>query len=547
MSSEIRSGTSGDPRPERGFSAAGGNSEHGPAGPRWSRGLRAIGFILRAIEIRLRFVAVLVAIGLLIGYWETIKNYWQKWTRPPASHQAALEADQEFFCPMHPSVVRQSLEPDGSVPKCPICGMPLSKRRKGAGGPISQGTIRRVQLSPYQIQAAGVRTVPVEIRPLRYRVRTVGYITYDESRRAQIVSRVSGYVEKLYVNQTYQAVDAGQPLAEVYSPELYAAVQELRIARASQNTLLADAARQKLLLLGLDEREIDAALQSGAAFRLVLRAPRTGVVITKRIVEGASITAGETLFELADLTVVWIEADVYERDLAVVHEGQQVRVVVDAYPDRSFTGQVALVYPQMQERTRTNRVRFSLANPNQLLRPGMFATVELEIRLVELEPFRSRLHPESIATDDDAAWISRQKICPVTGLRLGSMGKPVRVDVDHQTVFVCCNACRSTVESDPQSALARLTTVTESGVLAVPEDAVIDTGQQKLVYVQREPGVFEAVEVTLGPRADGYYAVLDGLLPGDQVAAAGAFLIDAETRLHAAAGATYFGASGHQH
>lgn len=523
---------------------ANGGSGNRPRGGVWA----SIWFVVRAAEIRLRFIAVLVAIGLVIGYWETIKNYVEKWVHEhTATVQEALPSDSEFYCPMHPNVIRTSLEPDGSIPKCPICGMPLSKRRKGEVMALPEGIVSRVQFSPYQIQAAGIRTVPAELRPLVYRMRTVGYVAYDETRLSRIVTRVNGYLEKLYVNQTFQQVAADQPLAEIYSPELFSAVEELRLSVGVRNEQMAEAARRKLRLLGVGDKEIEAAI-SGTAYRLVLRAPWSGTVIAKYVVEGSAVQAGQTLVELADLSTVWIEADVYERDLPWVYAGQQVTATVEAYPDRTFPGEVSLIYPQLNERTRTARVRFAIVNPERLLRPGMFATVHLEVPLVETEPFRSLAGGQPLGPEaDEAAQIARQRICPVTGLRLGSMGKPVRAEVDHQVVYLCCAACRGQAESAPEKVLARIRTVSENGVLAIPEDAVIDTGEHKVVYVERQPGVFEGVSVRLGPRAEGYYAVLEGLLPGDRVAAAGAFLIDAETRLNPAAASTYFGASGHQH
>lgn len=540
--------TSGSPdRPDPTHNPAPAAGDRRGQSSRFGRAWRAFGFFVRAVEIRLRFVAVLVGIGLLIGYWDTLKNYWEKWTRPPAT-VAALDADTEFYCPMHPQVVRDKLEPDGSVPKCPICGMPLSKRRKGEAAPLPEGIVSRVQFTPLQIQAAGIRTVPVTVRPLVYRVRTVGYIAYDETQLSKVVSRVSGYLETLYVNETFQEVAANQRLAEIYSPELYAALEELRTAQRSGNRVLYEAARQKLRLLGVADSEIDQALSAGQGYRMVLRAPRSGVVVAKPVLQGASVMAGQTLLEVADLSRVWIEADIFEQDMAFVRVGQKVTVHVDAWPNETFPGEVALIYPQLNEQTRTIRVRFTLPNPETRLRPGMYATVELEVPIHESELFR-RLwaHPSGQHGNDEATLVARQRICPITGARLGSMGKPVREEVDDRVVYLCCAGCRSKFEADPQTALARLQTVTSEGVLAVPEEAVIDTGREKLVYVEREAGLFEGVVVKLGPRAEGYYAVLEGLLAGDRVAAAGAFLIDAETRLNPAAAAAYYGASGHTH
>jgi Cu(I)/Ag(I) efflux system membrane fusion protein len=194
-------------------------------------------------------------------------------------------------------------------------------------------------------------------------------------------------------------------------------------------------------------------------------------------------------------------------------------------------------------------------NPKHELRPGMFATLAFKTPMIEIEPFRSELAAErelselasvtgAGSPERDAAIIERQKICPVTGLALGSMGKPLREMHAGRVVFLCCAGCPDKFRARSDYYVARLSKVTNQGVLAVPEQSVIDTGSQSVVYVEREPGIFEGIAVTLGPRAEGYYAVIDGLLAGDRVAAAGAFLVDAETRLNPSASATYFGASG---
>jgi Cu(I)/Ag(I) efflux system membrane fusion protein len=171
----------------------------------------------------------------------------------------------------------------------------------------------------------------------------------------------------------------------------------------------------------------------------------------------------------------------------------------------------------------------------------MFATVWLETPVRDLEPFRS-LFAGQAGESEAGDLIAPQKVCPVTGSKLGSMGAPVRARAGDKTVLLCCASCQPKLKERSEYYLNRLSTVTSDGVLAVPELAVVETGSQTLVYVEREPGVFEGVAVTLGPHAQGYYAVGDGLLAGDRVAAAGAFLVDAETRLNPAASATYFGA-----
>jgi multidrug efflux pump subunit AcrA (membrane-fusion protein) len=435
--------------------------------------------VFLVIMKRVRFILILLAVGMFIGYWDTIKNYWDKYTRPRAVAARRLAPDQEFFCPMHPQVVQSDYEPNGEVPKCPICGMPLSVRKKGETLPLPEGITGRVQLSPERIQMAGIQTVAVGYRPLTRQTTTVGYVTFDESRLSRVTSRVSGYVEKLYIDQTFSTVRQKDPLAEIYSPELYSAAQELLLASQRQDLAdLAAGARMKLSLLGVGEQEIHAILASGQASpRLVIRSPQSGYVMAKNVVAGSRVETGMTLLEVADLSAVWVEAEIYEKDIAFLQPGQKVKASVEAFPNRVFTGTLALIYPEVDPATRTNRVRFALENPQHELRPGMFATVTINTPLEAVEPFKTLAAP--------------------------------RVEF-----------------------------------LVVPERAVVDSGTKKVVYVERAPGLFEGVEVQLGPPVGDYYPVIQGLDPGDRVAAAGSFLIDAETRLNPAAASTYFGASG---
>jgi Cu(I)/Ag(I) efflux system membrane fusion protein len=508
---------------------------------RWQR----TRFLLRAIEVRLRFIALFVAIGLLMAYWRTLENYWDRFTRP-TSQASSQTADTEYYCPMHPNVVRPGLEPNGSVPNCPICGMPLSKRAKGEQAALPPGVTARVQLSPERIQLAGIKTVAAAYLPLKQVVRAVGYVQHDESRRSEITSRVSGYVERLYVDKAFMEVHEGDPLAEIYSPELYSGLQELLLAQKHGAADLVASARKRLELLGISRNEIDAAFSTpDSAARLLIRSPQTGHVVKKNVVEGASVERGAALFEIADISRVWIEADVFESDLAFLHEGQKLQATVEAFPGRVFDGEIALVYPELNAETRTNRMRIHIDNEEQLLRPGMYATVTIESFASEMEPFRTQrdsLSRPIEATDEEL--IAFQKICPVTSAQLGSMGPPIKAKVGEQTVFLCCRACEKPLHDDSNKHLAKLAPPPAAAILAIPEQAVIDTGSAKVVYVEREAGIFEGIEVELGPRMDGYYPVLKGVLPGDRIAAAGSFLLDAETRLNPNAASAYFGASG---
>lgn len=516
--------------------------------------------IVKVVELRLRFIALMAATGMVFAYWDTIWNYYDKWTRPPGEHVAAAD-DIEFYCPMHPSVVR------GEPGSCPICGMPLSKRKKGEVEALPEGVTARVQLAPFRIAQAGIRTAEVAYEPLAEEVTTVGYVAFDERRRARIASKIKGNsrVERLFVNYTGTTVEAGEPLAELYSPELYQAVQELLVAqrRAAEpprtqtalgRSVLGDArelvrrSRQKLELWGITPEQIDQILADGqAGHRLPILAPISGVVVEKKVVEGQYVVEGEGLFEVADLSHVWVRAKVYEDELALVKVGQEVEATVAAFPGETFRGTVAFIDPVVDPATRTVDVRYDLPNPDLRLRPGMFATVTIRTPVAETPMFRERLARSRPVVDRSGLLhltVDQQEVCPVTDAKLGSMGEPVPVRVEGNELWMCCAGCESSLKSAPTKFLAKLAPPPQDAVLSVPEAAVIDTGTRKVVYVETEPGLFEGREVVLGPLSGGRYAVLDGLSPGDRVAAAGAFLIDAETRLNPAAGAAYFGSSG---
>jgi Cu(I)/Ag(I) efflux system membrane fusion protein len=452
---------------------------------------------------------------------------------------------------MHPSVVQD--EPGN----CPICGMPLSKRPKGEKQALPEGVTARVQLAPYRIAQAGVRTVEVGYSPLSESVTTVGFVTFDERRLARISSKIKGMarVEKLLVNFTGTFVEVGQPLAELYSPELYQATRELLLAQSTsaersnaQSSLgqsilgnksdLVTLARDKLALWGISPEQIDAILAKGKAeYRLPILAPICGIVVRKNIVEGQYVTEGEAMFEVADLSHVWVQAQIYEDQLDMVRQGQTVEATVNSFPGQVFPGKVAFIDPVLNPATRTVNVRYDLPNVDLKLRPGMYATVTLKTPVTETPMFQAMTAPAGSSKRPlPTASLSpqEQKICPVTKAKLGSMGEPISVDVEQRKIWVCCEGCPPKLKAQPAKYLAVLAPPAD-GVLSVPETAVIDSGDRKVVYVETQPGVFEGRQVVLGPRIGDRFPVLDGLTQGDKVAAAGAFLIDAESRLNPAA------------
>jgi len=511
--------------------------------------------VVKVVELRLRFIALMAATGLIFAYWDTLWNYYEKYTRPKGEHVAA-SSEFEFFCPMHPSVVRDT------PGNCPICGMPLSKRKKGQSQELPEGVTARVQLSPMRVAQAGVRTVAVGYEPLAQTVTTVGLVEHDERRVARISSKIRGLsrVEKLYVNFTGTTVKAGDALAEVYSADLYQAVRELLLAQQrsreappvssplSRSLLegglfIVPLATEKLELWGITQEQVDEILKIGKAeYKMPILAPISGHVIQKTVFEGQYVAEGETMFVVADLSHVWVQAKVYEDQIPLIRVGQEGETTVEALPGEVFPGRVAFIFPHLDPATRTADVRFDLPNPDHQLRPGMYATVTLKTPLEETPQFRTRLAsihaPANHSGHPGSMTLEQQKICPVTKAKLGSMGEPVPVELANRKVWVCCPGCPDKLKGEPDKYLARLDSQPTQGVLSVPESAVIDTGDRKIVYVESEPGVFEGRKVVLGARIGDRFPVLEGLSQGDKVAASGSFLIDAETRLNQGATAT---------
>jgi membrane fusion protein, copper/silver efflux system len=241
-------------------------------------------------------------------------------------------------------------------------------------------------------QLIGVRTVPVTREPLQQIVRTVGIVRYDETRQTDINLRLDGWIRDLYVDYTGQPIRKGQPLFTLYSPDLLNAQQEYLLALKTrdrmQSAVIADAreradelvaaSRQRLARWDLAAEEIRALDEKRQAPDVVtFRSPVSGFVIDKHAIKGLHVTPGQSLYRVADLSVVWVEADIRERELTAVRSGATATIMVDAYPGERFKGRVMYVYPYLDEKTRTNKIRFELANRGGRLKPGMYSTVEL--------------------------------------------------------------------------------------------------------------------------------------------------------------------------
>ena len=249
----------------------------------------------------------------------------------------------------------------------------------------------QIRISTEKVQKLGVRTEAAQLRVLDRSVRASGRIEPDERRLFSIAPKFEGYVERLHVNVTGQPISKGQPLFEVYSPELVSAQREYAIAVQGVDSLkdaggqaqagmkqLAESSLQRLKNWDISEEQVKALTQSGVAKRtMTFLSPVAGIVIEKKAVQGMRFMPGEALFQVADLSAVWVVADVFEQDIGLIKSGAKARVKISAYPDKLFLGIVTYVYPTLTAETRTVAVRVELANPGLLLKPAMFAQVEL--------------------------------------------------------------------------------------------------------------------------------------------------------------------------
>ncbi|MFO7894097.1 MAG: efflux RND transporter periplasmic adaptor subunit [Longimicrobiales bacterium] len=257
----------------------------------------------------------------------------------------------------------------------------------GGGG----DELNPVRITEREARAIGVTFATVERTRLDRQVRTVGTVEYDETRLANVNPKVEGWVERLYVDFTGAPIRRGQPLMELYSPKLISAQDELILARrlvdeaggerAQRNAReLLESARRRMAYWDIPEQEIARIEEAGEPSRtLTLRAPASGIVVKKNVVEGARIMPGMNVFEIADLSTVWVEGEVFEKDLSLAVEGQTADVTFEAYPGEVFEGEISYVYPSVSAESRTGRVRVALENPGLRLRPGMYANITLAV------------------------------------------------------------------------------------------------------------------------------------------------------------------------
>jgi len=353
------------------------------------------------------------------------------------------------------------------------------KREKAMALPAVESS--SVEILPEKQQLIGVKKVEVQMMPFHKAIRTVGRIVYDERKLATVNIKVEGWVEKLYGDYQGKYVKKGEKLAEVYSPEVYSTQLEFvnllrwkpekghRLQRNVEFSwgdrygttgkmltfdmdALMQVAKQRLELWEIPAEQIEKIEQGKEPTRLLtIYSPIDGYIIQKQVVEGTRLLPGDKMFDIADLSTLWVIADIYSYELPMIKAGQLAKIHLSHFPGREYSSKIDYVYPTLSGETRTLKVRFILPNPDGLLKPQMFTNVEIKIDL----------------------------------------GRK----------------------------------------LIIPDDAVIDTGTQKVVYVDEGAGVFKPKKVTLGLRGEGMVEVIKGLKAGEKVASAANFLIDSEAKL----------------
>ena len=308
-----------------------------------------------------------------------------------------------YTCGMHPQVVQDT------PGNCPICGMKLTQNKAGAAA--SQA----IAVDPVTTQNMGIRTALVTRGPLRRTIRTVGAIDYNETAMEDVTTKFKGWIERLYVDATGQQVHRGDPLFEIYSPELYSAQREYLLAiepgtNSPDGASLKGSALNKLRFLDISAGQIAELERTGQPTKtLRILAPMDGFVLEKMVVQGQMVDPGMKIYRLADLGLVWVQAQIYEQDLAYLKLGQEATVTLSYLPDREFRGRVTYIYPNVDEKTRTARVRMEFHNPGYFLKPGMFATVQVA----------SELDPSVLLVPDMAILRSGEKNTVFVALEAG--------------------------------------------------------------------------------------------------------------------------------
>lgn len=467
------------------------------------------------MKYTLAFLVLVLSMLLLITWCQPVDGGKKATTNEiGVDHDEHDHEGEVWTCSMHPQV--KSPEPGN----CPICFMELVPLDADSDSDASKPVLTMTQ---HAIELAKINTTPVVFKNVEREILLNGKIEIDETTRQNISSRFSGRLEKLFINFTGIAVNKGDHVFEIYSPELFAAQDAyVKSYSAYQKSLKGDnqdyirteksalkASESRLRLLGLTDAQIN-------HLRKTLKAKETipvfseysGVVIDKMVKEGSYVKTGTVIYSIADLSKVWIILDAYESDIQWLRFGQDVSIKVDAYPGKTYHGRISYIDPVLNEKTRTVKVRVALDNKGRMLKPGMLVTGEV----------KSKLTDENMIVDDYLAdkWISPMHPQIIKD-------KPGNCDICNMPLVKASDL--GYVHDNSQL----------EAKLVIPVSAPLITGKRAIVYVEsvNEDGeyVYEGREVVLGAKTDDYYVVTSGLTKGELVVIEGAFKIDAAMQI----------------
>lgn len=482
-----------------------GNNQLKQASPRVERWWW-LGFVAKPVAFLISGTLLFAGLGAMqkLGFISSGSGHHQ-------SASTAEDSGAEYICPM------MCTPPSSQPGRCPVCAMELVVASSGGSNDDSES----IQIGSAARRIANIQTAKATLQPMAQTIRAIGKLQYDEASLKTITAYVGGRLDRLYADFTGVVVQKGDPLAMLYSPDLYSAQVEYllakkSIAQASPNVLpsvveanqnLYHNARQHLIERGMTESQINDLESEGQAdSRIHLYSPMSGTVIQKMTVEGQYVKASDPIYQLADLSTVWLMLELFPEDAACIGYGQKVEAEVQAYPGKKFSGRVAFIDPHVNDRTRTIGVRVALPNQEGLLKVGDFATAQLRI------PTTSDPHAHKYDPELAGKWISPRfpneifehpGKCPVSNLDLVPTS---------QFGF----------SEQPQG---------ETQAVSIPRNAVLMAGKSSVVYVESEPGRFEIRRVVLGHQSDDRIAILEGILPGEMVAVQGNFLIDSQMQL----------------
>ena len=464
-------------------------------------------------------IVVLVIAAFVVGYMirgapET-SGSGSATTQPLVHDHGQSNEAQVWACSMHPEIRKPN------PGKCPICGMDLVPATTGGAGPMAG--MRQMAVTPEAAKLMEIETSPVERRYVDTVIRMVGKVEYDETQLGYITAWVGGRLDRLFVDYTGVAVNKGDHMVELYSPELLSAQEELIqairavdelsrsgvgiVRETAQATVIAS--REKLRLWGLTPEQINQVESRGTpSDHVTIQSPMGGIVIHKNAQEGMYVQTGTRIYTIADLTRLWVILDAYESDLAWLRYGQPVRFTTEAFPGEQFTGTIAFIDPVLDEKRRTIKVRVNVKNDDGRLKPGMFVRGMVRARVAG----GGRVIDKALA----GKWIG-----------------PMHPEIVKDTPGTCDICGMKLVRAEQLGYIAQQEDNTAKP-LVVPASAVLNTGRRAVVYV-KVPGAdrptFEGREIVLGPRAGDYYIVLSNLQEGDQVVTQGNFKIDSALQI----------------